>query len=339
MQQKKIVAIGGGAGTDMLLAGLKRYTSRLTALISTFDASSHHHEGGDKPGPLADELRSSLLALGADQPTTRLMERLFNHHLASPPGPESSSFGNLFLSALTGITGTPDLALQAAAQVLNIRGQVLPVTIHECSLVAELDDGSEATVSTPAGLIAAASEAGLRRVRLAESAPLLRAAEEATLQADIVVFGPADFHFNVAAPLLVDGMAGALAASRAVKVFVCNILTQPNTTGSWSASHFIRELLSYLGENVSIDYVIVNSAPLSPAALARSAAKGAFPVTLDLEACLSLGMDVIVRPVASPDRLLHDPQKLARTILFLAAGPPARRTTRPQPHTSAQVLS
>src|SRR5436309_3163152 len=178
MQQKKIVAIGGGAGTDMLLAGLKRYTSRLTALISTFDTSSHHHDGGDKPDLLAEELSSSLLALGADQPTTRMMERLFNYHLAASAGPESNSFGSLFLETLTGITGGPDLALLAAAQVLNVRGQVLPVTVHECPLVAQLDDGTEVTVSTPAELIAAASEAGLRRVRLAQATPLLRVAEE-----------------------------------------------------------------------------------------------------------------------------------------------------------------
>ncbi|MFL5734147.1 MAG: 2-phospho-L-lactate transferase CofD family protein, partial [Chloroflexia bacterium] len=244
MQQKKIVVIGGGAGTDMLLAGLKRYTSKLSALISPFDAASAQWP------VVSDHYVSSLLALGADPSTTRLMERLFDYHLTreqgSQAGPDSfqSTFGNLFLSALTGITGTPDQALQAAAQVLNVRGQVLPITLHECPLVAELGDGSEAMVTTPVGLIATSAKTGLRGIRLARPTPLLEAAADAIIQADVVVLGPADFYFHVLAPFLLDGMAEALAASSAVKVFVCNLLTQPNTTAGWPASHFARQLIS-----------------------------------------------------------------------------------------------
>src|SRR5438552_11853732 len=222
----------------MLLARLKRYNSRLTALISTFDSGSRRHENGSTPGYLADDLRSSLLALGADPPTTRMMERLFDHHLSASRDPVSGNFGSLFLSTLAGIMGTPDLALKAAAQVLNVRGQVLPLTLHECPLVAELNNGAEATVRSPAELIAAASSAGLKRVRLARPTPILKAAEEAIKEADVVVLGPADFYFGVLAPLLIDGVSEALAASGAVKVFVCNILTQPHTTGGWTASHF-----------------------------------------------------------------------------------------------------
>jgi uncharacterized cofD-like protein len=221
--------------------------------------------------------------------------------------------------------------------VLNVRGQVLPMTLDACPLVAELNDGTEVTVTTPAELIAATSMVGLRRVRLDRATPLIKAAEEAIRQADIVVLGPADFHFNVLGPLLLHGMSEALAASRAVKVFVCNILTQRNTTAGWTASYYTQQLLAYLGENNSLDYVIVNSARLSGSTLARSAAEGAFPVPFDLEACLSLGMDVILRPLASPDRLLHEPEKLARTILFLGGGPPTRRT--PRQRTSAPFLS
>src|SRR3712207_3277765 len=125
MQDKNVVVIGGGPGTDIALMGLKRHTSRLTALISTFDASSHprRHESngaqsnGSDP---ADEVRSSLLALGANQATTNLMERLFAYRFDQSGDMGSHSFGNLFLAALREITGGTDLALEAASQVLNV---------------------------------------------------------------------------------------------------------------------------------------------------------------------------------------------------------------------------
>lgn len=328
MQDKNVVVIGGGPGTDIALMGLKRHTSRLTALISTFDASSHP-TGHDADGSTAngsdpaDEVRSSLLALGANQATTHLMERLFAYRFDRSFDMGRDSFGNLFLAALREITGGTDLALQAASQVLNVHGQVLPLTLRACPLLAELNDGAEARVSTPAELISAA-EAGLRRVTLSEPVVALESALRAIRNADIIVLGPADFYFNVLAPLQLEGVCEALAESNAVKIFVCNIMTQPNTTGGWPASRFIRMVLGYTGGPGTLDCVIVNSAPLSPDCLAEKAERGHRPVRFDLDECLSLGLNVIMRPVAATDSLLHDAEKLARTILFLGGG----RSTR-----------
>src|SRR6476469_540790 len=143
MHEKHVVVIGGGPGTDVVLLGLKRYTSRLTAVVSTFDASSRTQWlDGRTEAHSADEVRSSLLALGADPATTSIMERLFSYRLGGLSGHSDTTFGNLFLSALTDITGGSDLALQAAARVLNVQGQVLPVTLDECPLVVELADGT-----------------------------------------------------------------------------------------------------------------------------------------------------------------------------------------------------
>lgn len=334
MQEKNVVVIGGGPGTDIALTGLKRYTSRLTALISTPHIAPHgqsqfsENEQGAHLYHPTDEVRSSLLALGADSATTLIMARLFAHRLARSADLGASTFGNLFLSVLAEITGSIELALQAAARVLNVQGQVLPLTLHNSPLVAVLNDGTEVVVNSPAELQAAAAEAGLSYLRRDGPGPLLDAARQAIENADIIVLGPADFHFNLVAPLLLDGLGEALAESSAVKIFVCNTMTQPHITTGWAASRFIHEMLGYLGERVSLDCVIVNSTPFPSDLLARKAEKGIFPVEFDLDACLSMGLNVIVRPVATPQSLLHDPEKLARTILFLGGGRSARRADR-----------
>ncbi len=331
MSARDIVVIGGGTGTDLTLRGLKRYTARLTVLVSTFDSSRH----GQDPDPgsdarPADDVRNSLLALGADPATTQIMERLFAYRVAGA-GTPGLTFGHLFLTALTDIMGAADLAVQAAAQVLNVQGRVLPLTLAGGPLLAEGFDGRETLVRTPGELMAMAASGGLREVRLPVPTPALAGACEILAGADIIVLGPTDLYFNLLAPLQLEGLRAAIAASPAVKIFVCNLLTQPHTTTGWTTARYIRRMVAALGGPGSLDYAIVNSAPLAPDALARQAAQGRYPVTLDLDECLSLGLNIIVRPVANGDTLVHDAEKLARTILFLGGEHAHRRVARPAP--------
>ena len=153
-----------------------------------------------------------------------------------------------------------------------------------------------------------AAGVGLRDVRLHTPTPALGAVGEVLAGADILVFGPTDLYFNLLAPLQLDGLRAAIAASPAVKIFVCNLLTHPHTTTGWTVSRYIRRMVNALGGPGSLDYVIVNSAPLAPDALARKATAGSFPVALDLDECLSLGLNIIVRPVANGESLYHDPK-------------------------------
>jgi uncharacterized cofD-like protein len=341
MHGKSVVVLGGGPGTDIALMGLKRYTARLTALISTFDrgaraphgngAATNGHEGTNGyaySGQHAAEVRSSLLALGADPDTMSILARLFDYRSARWTGFEEYTFGNLFLSALTEITGGADRALQAASQVLNVQGRVLPVTLEECGLAAELNDGTMVEVSSPAELVEVSSEVGLLRVTLAQPTAALDAALQAIREAEIIVIGPADFYFNILGPLQLDGVSDALMESNAVKIFICNMMTQPHITNGWPASRFIKSVQGYMGGPGSLDCVIVNSAPLSPDAVSAEAAAESFPVRFDLDECLSLGLNVIMRPVAASQSILFDPEKLARTILFLGGGRSGRSTEK-----------
>lgn len=347
MQEKKVVVIGGGTGTDIILSGLKRYTSQLTALVSTFDASSRSQHPNDKGGmrdSSKDDMRNSLLALGADASTTQLMRSIFAYQIVHTAEHHIRTLGNLFLSALTEITGSTDLALQAAAQVLNVQGRVLPMTLNPCPLVAHLKDGSQVYVESPSDLIAASAGAGLSNVRLSHRSPALGASLQAIKQAEVVILGPSDLYFNLLAPLQLEGVTEALAASKAVKIFVCNILSQPNTTDGWPASRFMRVMLEHMGGPGSLDYVILNSTSLALNALTIKAAQGYFPVHLDLEECLSMGLNVIVRPVASRETLHHDADKLVRTILFIAGWRSARRPEKhglisPDRFEEAEVLN
>jgi len=345
MKDKNIVVIGGGEGTNIVLSGLKRYTSQLTALISTFDETARQQShplaetgasqpaeqmpagwlipptGGplvapDQPASRMDEVRGSLIALGANKATAQIMERLFAYHLAHPIE-LSTDFGDLFLAALAEISGGALPAMQAAAQVLNVQGRVFPITLDECPLTAVLEDGTETLVTTSRELADIALTSGLQSVRLSRPVAPLDAALEAIAGADIIVLGPADLYFNILAPLQIEQVYETLALSKAVKIFVCPLMTQSHLTTSWTASDYIRVALKHIGGPSDLRSVIANSAPLPAEKVARKGDAGSYPVHLDIEECFSLGTNVIVRPVAAQDSLLHDPEKLARTIIFL----------------------
>jgi uncharacterized cofD-like protein len=328
MPAKAIVVLGAGPGTDILLRGLKRYTDRLTALVSTFDAGRRGGTGDALAGA-EDLVGASLLALGADAHTSAIMERLFAYQVSSAGDPAQRTFRHLFLSALADIMGATDLGAQAATQVLNVQGRVIPLTVGDCPLALELFDGRVLRVRSPADLAAAALRGPIRDLRLARPTAAPADALAAIRQADVIVFGASDLHFNLLAPLQLDGLRAAIAASRAAKIYVCNLVAAPGPTAAWPASRFVRRVLEALGGPGALDFVIINSATLDPALLARGPSPGVSPVKLDLDECLSLGVNIIARPVLAAGTLQHDAEKLARTILFLTGDRAQRAVARP----------
>ena len=305
-----IVVIGGGTGLSVLLRGLKSVTSNITAIVTVADdggSSGRLREdfGIIPPG----DLRNCLVALADTEP---LMEKLFQHRFGGAGGLAGHSFGNLFIAAMTEILGDVELALKESSKVLAVRGRVLPSSTQHIRLSAEMMDG---TIVEGESQIPLAKKT-IKRVFInpADAAPV-QTAIEAILEAELVVIGPGSLYTSVLPNLLVNGMADALRASGALKVYVCNVMTQPGETDGYSASQHVEAILNHVGAGV-IDYALVNEQKIDPQLQAQYALKGAYPVAADVEAIEMLGVKAINRRVISEVNVVrHDPLRLSRAIL------------------------
>ena len=308
----RIVAIGGGTGLSTLLQGLKEITSNSTAIVTVAD------DGGSS-GRLRRDLgilppgdfRQCLVALADAEP---LMARLLQHRFREAGDLGGHSFGNLFLTALTEVTGSFERALEECSRVLAVRGKVLPSTLADVTLCAELADGRIVRGESAIG------HAGspIRRVLLDPAdAPAHPAAVQAILGADVVIVGPGSLYTSVLPSLLVGDLAKAVRDTSARKVYVCNVATEPGETTGFGVDDFVRALKEHLGD-LGVDCVLANS-NLRPAG--RRLDLEAEPVELvrmDPDGWARgrlrvLGADVINE--ANPVR--HDPRKLATALAQL----------------------
>ena len=226
-----IVAIGGGTGLSTLLSGLKRYSSHITAIVTVAD------DGGSS-GVLRRELgvlppgdiRNCLAALSTEEP---LLTRLFQYRFSAGSGLEGHSFGNLFLSALSAITGSLETAITASSRVLAVQGQVVPATNADVRLWAELEDGSRIEGESAIGK---ARSPIVRMGCLPEKPPALPRALEAIAHADLILLGPGSLYTSLLPNLLVPELVTAIQRSRAPKLYICNLMTQPGETDGLDVS-------------------------------------------------------------------------------------------------------
>jgi len=315
---KKVVAVGGGTGTYAALTGLKRYNVDLTAVVSMADSGGSSGILRDEFGHLPPgDVRRCLLALSAE-PATGMLRRLFEYRFDRGRGLNGHNFGNLFLTALTEITGRPDLAIQEAAKILNIKGQVLPVTIANSNLGARLEDGTIIKGETNIDIRRVRPDLKIIDVYLDPPAEVYPPAAQALLEADVIVIGPGDLYTSVIPNLLVDGVPEAIAASPAKVVYVCNLMTKHGETDGFRASDFILEIRRYLGSSERLDAAIVNQGEAPEALLEQYRQEHSFPVEPDLDRCRELVPQVIVGSLAASGTLWrHDPDKLAAAVLGL----------------------
>lgn len=310
----KVAAVGGGTGLSMLLRGLKKYSSNLSAIVTVTDdggSSGRLRENLDMLPP--GDIRNCLLALANTEP---LLEKVFQYRFTAGEGLEGHNLGNLFLAALTDQFGF-DQAVVAASRVLAVKGEVLPVSLDQLTLVARFDDGSiirgESSIPKRGGRV--------DRIYLEpESAMVHRAAETAILEADIIVVGPGSLYTSVLANLLVPGVTEAIRQSKARKIYICNVMTQPGETDGYTASDHLRVIYDHVGYGL-FDTVVVNSNSDIPAGLLEKyAMEGAFPVSPDREQLKSLGVHVIAADLLSQNEAVrHDPERLARIVLMEGA--------------------
>ncbi|HEX6971321.1 MAG TPA: gluconeogenesis factor YvcK family protein, partial [Limnochordia bacterium] len=311
----RVVAIGGGTGLSTLLRGLKAYTSRITAIVTVADDGGSSGRIRSELGILPPgDIRNTLVALADTEP---LMERLFQYRFGRGEGLEGHSFGNLFIAAMCDVTGDFEEAVRQSSRVLAVRGRVLPSTLTDVALRAEYADGTvevgESRIPRPGKTI--------RRVSLVPEAPephpeVLRA----IARADLIVLGPGSLYTSVIPNLLVRGLADALRRSPAVKVYVCNVMTQPGETDGYGAVEHVQAILDHVGPGL-LDHVVMNSEPVPPAAQRRYNLEGAHPVRPDEAGIRRLGLTPVCRPLISKNDLVrHDPERLAETVME-AIGP------------------
>ena len=304
----RLVAIGGGTGMSAMLRGVKKYTNRVSAIVTVADdgGSSGRLRSEYRVLPPGD-FRQCLTALAETEP---LMTDLFQHRFSGEGSLAGHSFGNLFIMAMAEITGTFETALQASGRVLNIRGQILPSTLVDVVLCASAGDEVRVGESrVPQG------DAPIDRVFLDPPAPPINPeAELAILDAELVVIGPGSLYTSILPNLLVEGMVEVLRASPAVKVYVCNVATQPGETTGYTVSQHLDSIEAHVGGNL-FDYVIVNSnhsLALPPSA----AGAGVQRVVFDRARAAERPVHYILADVVSARTSTHhDPEKLARVIM------------------------
>ncbi len=305
-----VVVIGGGTGLSTLLRGLKRRTSNLTAIVTVADDGGSSGRLRQEMGIIPPgDLRSCLVALADTEP---LMEKLFQYRFNEVGDLSGHSFGNLFIAAMTQVVGGDvELALQESSKVLAVRGQVLPSSAVPVKLSAKMTDGS---VVIGESNIPCARKSIQRVTMDPADVPAVPSAVRAIMEADIVVLGPGSLYTSVIPNLLVREIAEALRQTKAERMYVCNVMTQPGETDRYTASDHVRALLDHVGPGV-IDNVLINVEQIASCLLDNYAREGACPVEADIAEIEKLGVKVIpAQMISETNWVRHDPERLAKLV-------------------------
>ncbi len=309
----KIVAIGGGTGLSTLLRGLKDYSANITAIVTVADDGGSSGRLRREIGVLPPgDIRNCLAALADEE---NLVTELFQYRFQAGDGLVGHSFGNLFLTAMTEVTGDLERAIAASSEVLAVRGRVLPATISDVRLWAELSDGrvieGESNITAAKGSI---SRIGC----IPPDPPALPTVLQAIHEANYIVIGPGSLYTSVIPNLLVPEIVQAIAARPEVpRIYVCNIMTEPGETQGYSVADHIRAIDDACGYPLFNAVLVQKQAP-SAQTLVRYAQSNAQPVTLDRDRVQQLGRRIVLANVMQENEakglVRHDPKLLARVL-------------------------
>lgn len=315
---KKVVTIGGGSGSFMVLRGLKEYDDLdITAVVNIFDSGGSSGIVRDEFGVLPPgDVRRALLALSVGE-QAEVLRQLFNFRFDSGTGLAGHNFGNLLLVALASIYGSDAEAIERAGELLSIKGTVLPVSLDMSTVHAILENGEEIVGETNIDVPKHDPALRITKVFLDPPAALYAKADRAIREADIVVICPGDLYSSLVPTLATSGMQEALRASNARKVWILNMMTKHGESDGFSASMFERELLSHCGLE-TFDTMIVNTQPIPEEVLEQYARHDQFPVQLD-EENLSAHTRHIIKGdfLSDTDLVRQDSKKIARVIAQL----------------------
>jgi len=328
MKKKKIVVIGGGTGTYTVLSGLKKYPVELSVIVTMMDSGGSNRVIRDEFGFLpTSDIRQCMVALASNH-SSEILRQLFTYRYNQGTGISGMTFGNLFMAALTDIYGSQDEAIKRTCEILDVKGNIIPVTYDNVHLVARYDNGEQVLgehfIDEPDE---GSGEHKIVELELIPRAKANRRALKEIKEADMIVFGPGDLYASVICNLIVGGVAEAVRKSRAKKVYILNLMTKYGQTDGYGASDHLRDLNKYLGER-AIDVVLVNTQRKFPRGImARYKQERAFLIKDDLtakDAKVVRGNFVSnkIYNKAKGDNLKrslirHDPEKVARKLISL----------------------
>ena len=324
-QGLNFVAIGGGTGLSTLLSGLKKFVAseetdkfRLENLAAVVAVS----DDGGSSGRLRDELqmlppgdiRNCMVALSED---SLLLSKLFQHRFRGKGELGGHNFGNLFLAALSEITGDFAEAVRLSSEILASKGHIYPATVSDVRLAAELFDGSIVLGETNISKVGNS----IKRLRLEpENCQPMPETLAAIADADVITIGPGSLFTSLLPPILVEGVAEAIGESSAVKMFICNLMTQPGETDGFTAKKHL-EIVEEYAPNIGFDYVIVNNRRISDEQMERYAEEGAKQIGLSdsISPETVEGVEVVYGNLLDGDeKVRHHPDKLAQVVLLCA---------------------
>jgi uncharacterized cofD-like protein len=324
---QNLVAIGGGTGLSTLLAGLKRRVGKSApgtpgasqTWIDSLSAIVTVSDDGGSSGRLRDELqmlppgdiRNCIVALSED---SSLLSKLFRHRFRGDGELGGHSFGNLFLAALTEVTGDFTEAIRLSSEILASKGHIYPATISDVRLVAELDDGSLVSGETEISK----SSQGIRHLRLEPEQCLpLPQVLRALRGADIITVGPGSLYTSILPNLLVSQVARVIGQSQATKIFVNNLMTQPGETDGYSARAHLETIRQYAPE-IHFDFVVVNDRRISLEQAERYAAEGAYQIGIDdpIDDALDQTTEIVRADLLDDgEKVRHNSDRLAQVVL------------------------
>ena len=310
----KVVVIGGGTGLSTMLRGLKLYTDNITAIVTVGD------DGGGSGKLRADlgmlppgDIRNCILALADTEP---IMEDLLKYRFTEGTL-KGQNFGNLFLAAMAGISENFEDAVQKMSSVLAVTGKVLPVTLDDMKLIAELENGNiiEGESIIPSEALKQNSRIKTLKINPEKAKPLVDALM-AIEDADAIIMGPGSLYTSIIPNLLVEDIVESIGRSNAIKIYVSNVMTQPGETDDFTVSDHIKTLMKYSGKD-SVQYVIANNGTIPKDVEERYKNEGSKLVQLDYEEIDKLGVEVIETDLVKITKgyVKHDSKHLAQILM------------------------
>lgn len=315
---KKIVTIGGGTGNSILLRGVKKYTSNITTIVTVADDGGGSGVLREDLGMLPPgDIRNCLLSLANTEP---IMEKLINYRFSNGQL-KGQSLGNLLLAAMNDICGDFEVAIKEMSNVLAITGKVLPMTLDDVKLFAELEDGSTIEGESNITFLNRKNGGKIKRVYTSPKLILpLKESIDSIMQADMILLGPGSLYTSIIPNLLVNDISQALKETKADVIYILNIMTQPGETNGYSVTDHVKAIINHANSNI-INKIVVNSQEIDKYAKLRyKSTENSTPIYMtqkDYENMDELGIEVIEAEICDIkyDYIRHDSNKLMKILL------------------------